>query len=493
MKRRKSTFQSQMDYVPRGSKIRNRRHVSRTMMIGVFVFCSLSCPSLAFQSDVNLKRMDNISTRKGHRMTPVTLRMKTDGDSTLSIELPNNGTPRFSSRSTSAGAFVAFLIIAGLAIKARSPEELASGSFTTTVGNVLDATLPSSSTDLLAGVLGESIGGIFGAIATVILGSIFNLFRNATMPVDRSKAVNEAIASSDYFIANSASRPLLEAVGLPPALASISSVVFAAIPYQLVKLGQGEKERKELENMLLMQLLEEEEVRKRQRKFQFKAPFFLRKSQASNNAASIQKDLRPVVPDRKIDFVELFSDVTRWLEYDVLKTEIKLIAVDGLPLEAGVSGALFGILAAVSSQFYADILYGKFQYGPIEKQEAVFSRSVLDWVKVYASRAASSAALFGIYEESQSPIGRWIQGTLAGGVDGCIGSKEFDICLQTYIDTNAPGPSSEAQVRALVTNLVMVGQRLQDIAGDTTMDDIRSLLGAWAVSASSYIQDYVIM
>ena len=138
--------------------------------------------------------------------------------------------------------------------------------------------------------------------------------------------------------------------------------------------------------------------------------------------------------------------------------------MDGLPLEAGVSGALFGILAAVSSQFYADILYGKFQYGPIEKQEAVFSRSVLDWVKVYASRAASSAALFGIYEESQSPIGRWIQGTLAGGVDGCIGSKEFDICLQTYIDTNAPGPSSEAQVRALVTNLVMVGQRLQDIA-----------------------------
>jgi hypothetical protein len=152
-----------------------------------------------------------------------------------------------------------------------------------------------------------------------------------------------------------------------------------------------------------------------------------------------------------------------------------------------MTGALLGLFAAVSSRLYADVLYAQFRYGPLDKQEEVRSRGNVQWLSLYFSTAASAATLFGFYEFSQRPISRWIQGTLAGGVEGCVGSSSFDACLQTYIDTNSPGPSPEAQFRALATNLYMVGQRLQDIAGDTTIDDVSALVRAWSVSFVSYI------
>lgn len=151
-----------------------------------------------------------------------------------------------------------------------------------------------------------------------------------------------------------------------------------------------------------------------------------------------------------------------------------------------MTGALLGLLAAISSRAYADVLYGRFRYGPKVKQEEVLNRKSVEWASLYFSTAASAATLFGIFELSQRPIFRWVQGTLAGGVEGCIGSSSFDACLQTYIDTNAPGPSGEAQFRALMTNLNMVVQRLQLIAVDTSADDVAALVRAWTVSFVSY-------
>jgi hypothetical protein len=341
---------------------------------------------------------------------------------------------------------------------------------------------------LVAGAIGESIGGTCGAAATVLLTSLMNVSSNSTKTVTKSEVTN-AIADSDFFIVSSASLPLLTAVGLPPALASIGSVVFATIPSQLVKLGQRVKEIRLEEETVLRELLNEEQLLQKRRRptLRFPSPFLREKRQKSG----VLEDLSPVTTETTmLDQVEIFADVTRWLEYGVLKTEFAgTIVLDGIILDPGQTGAVLGIFAAVSSQFYADVLYGRlFEYGPKSKQQEVASRSTSDWIRVYASKAASSAALFGVYEQSQIPISRWIQGTLAGGIDGCIGSKSFDMCLQTYIDSNSPGASPEAQARALLTNLVMLGQRLEDIAGDTTWDDMKSLLGAWAVSANSYFQ-----
>jgi len=190
-----------------------------------------------------------------------------------------------------------------------------------------------------------------------------------------------------------------------------------------------------------------------------------------------------------IDVVEVFADVTKWLEYNVLMAEFgeSLMWNSGERIGRATSGALLGFVAAVSTQLYADVLYGYFKYGPEWRRKEVSERKNVDWVASYSLRAVSSAALFGVYEFTQKPVSRYIQGMLAGGVDGCLGSKDFDACLQTYIDTNAPGASPEAQFRALTTNLLMVIQRIQDVAGDTSQADFEALFRAWTVSFISYV------
>jgi hypothetical protein len=454
-----------------------------------FVLLSLfySIPSsIAFQNDARLTRMTQTFGTETRRVREP-LQMKQDVDFSLSLKSP--APSQNAERALRAGAalFLVGTIILGLAMS----ESQDSDTFAiAAMANVIDAAMPSSSTDLVAGVLGESIGGVCGATATVFLSSVLNFVRNSTQPMEKSR-ISDAISDGEYFITMSASKPLLELVGLPPALASISSVVFAAIPSQLVKLSKREKERKVQEDERMKELLEEEKLLRSESKFNFLS--LLPRKNQSKLVTVKPEDLTPISSERAIDPVEVFSDVTRWLEYGVLKNEFEgYLLLDGMPLNPGPSGAFFGIVAAVSSQFYADVLYGRlFGYGPKSKKQEVSSRSPSDWAKVYLSRAASSAALFGIYEQSQIPISRYIQGMLAGGVDGCFGSASFDMCLQTYIDTNAPGPSSEAQFRALVINFVMVGQRLQDIASDTTLEDLKSLFGAWLVSVVSYSQQII--
>ncbi|CAJ1930332.1 unnamed protein product [Cylindrotheca closterium] len=358
----------------------------------------------------------------------------------------------------------------------------------TAVSNVVGATLPSSPTDLVAGALGESVGGFVGVFASASLSSLLNAFKSKNnTDISKDSRMTNAIAESDYFIVNSASLPLLMAIGLPPVLASVGSTLFAVIPSELIKLRQRRREMVIEEDRLLNDLLAKERNRRNSRPTMPKP--FAKAKESIEEKVSVD-NLLPVEAGGDVDAVEIFADVIRWLEYAVLKAEFGgTLTFNNMVLGPGISGAIFGIIASVSSQFYADVLYGElFELGPRSKQEEVSSRLTSDWVKVYASSAVSSAALFGVFEEAQIPVSRWIQGILAGGVDGCIGSTSFDICLQTYIDSNAPGPSPEAQLRALLVNFMMVGQRVQDIAGDTTWDDLRRLLAAWSVSAYSYFQ-----
>jgi len=120
-----------------------------------------------------------------------------------------------------------------------------------------------------------------------------------------------------------------------------------------------------------------------------------------------------------IEFVEVFSDCTRWLAYDVFQTDFGgTLLCNGLLLEPSLTGAIFGLVAAASSQLTADVLYAVYRYGPTAHQTQVFGQTHIDWAAVYATRAVSSAALFGVYEFSEDPISCWIQGTLVSGVYG---------------------------------------------------------------------------
>ena len=185
----------------------------------------------------------------------------------------------------------------------------------------------------------------------------------------------------------------------------------------------------------------------------------------------------------------------------MLKTEFGETAVSQLlnfnhrvaevnPMEAFVAYAFLGALAATSSRFYSDLLYGQFCYGPLGKQKEVRNRTGAQWLSLYSSTAASGSVLFGCYEIFQRPIGRYVQAVLSGGFEGCVGSSSFNSCINTYIATNSPEPTGKAQLRALLTNLYAVWVRLQDIAVDTSADDVSALVRAWSVSVSSYMTNH---
>lgn len=403
---------------------------------------------------------------------------------------------------------------------------------------VFETAVPSTSTDLLTVALGESIAGVIGAAFSVVIN--FLIFpvkgqregqeaiekKNKSEEADsssnddvtntRSGVFYQGISDGDYFIANAASYSLLESVGVPADVAKLSSVFIAAIPSQLVKIGASlTKQKREKEEQAMLELLRKE----KQQKFkQRSTSFFSFRFPTLKQNTFDRRELKPVAvssdiyinpttrgntteTEMEIDLVEVFADITRWLEYDVLKTEFGETAVSQLlnfnhrvaevnPMEAFVAYAFLGALAATSSRFYSDLLYGQFCYGPLGKQKEVRNRTGAQWLSLYSSTAASGSVLFGCYEIFQRPIGRYVQAVLSGGFEGCVGSSSFNSCINTYIATNSPEPTGKAQLRALLTNLYAVWVRLQDIAVDTSADDVSALVRAWSVSVSSYMSNH---
>jgi len=386
---------------------------------------------------------------------------------------------------TTFGILLGAAIITGLAGTTEPNADPIEGAYDT-VFNVIDATVPTSSTDLVAVALGEAIAGVIGAFLTAILRSVASK--------DRKPLVTEALVDSDFFIAQAGLRPTLEAVGVPPVLATLGSVVVASVPSQLVKLTSQQKQRLSEQESSLLDSIDLESVDEEKgflpQLSDVVATLRQIRSTKKNDDHVTQEVERATEFD--LDFVEIFSDVTRWLGYDVLTSDFGDLVYGGNPYSPGVMGITFGYLAGFTARLYADLMYGVLRYGPEVRQAEVRTRQLPDWFGFYASCSLSSATLFGVYEQSKGPVSRWIQGILAGGFDACLGSDSFETCFDTYIHANAPGPSPEAEFRALITNLVMVNQRLQDIAGDTTSDDIERLVRAWAVSAYSYMNHLIL-
>jgi hypothetical protein len=218
----------------------------------------------------------------------------------------------------------------GFSIDQNGVDELNEVAFATAT-NILDASVPTSSSDYFAIALGESIGGVIGATLSVLINFILQMNMNNNqqdqqdekkdMPTMSRPFVSQALADSDYFIANSATYTLLEAVGVPPEIAKLSSVFIAAVPSQLVKLGPVLQERRSQEEILLQQLLEEQnqETLTKSRSINSFGPFRFSTStpKRENVITSVDpSELIPVVGTIGIDFVEVFADVTRWLEYE---------------------------------------------------------------------------------------------------------------------------------------------------------------------------------
>jgi hypothetical protein len=181
--------------------------------------------------------------------------------------------------------------------------------------------------------------------------------------------VSGAVADGDYFFTRAAAQHLLESLGIPILLASRASVLIATVPYEAVKISsQSRRNEVEKQEVLLEMLLKEEENRRTnfgmKRKLDIGGASYIMDKLSNNAFDFIQRlNVRPSMddfveegfdevestPERNeqlpvVDYVELFADITKWLEYDVLITNYRgiLSMPNGEMLTTGWESAIFG-------------------------------------------------------------------------------------------------------------------------------------------------------
>jgi hypothetical protein len=338
--------------------------------------------------------------------------------------------------------------------------------------NIASTVLPQSAEDVIAVSIGEGIAGVIGAFATWLLGLVLNFKRDEAFIItpltsesqegngiygrgmggqsNVDALVSEAVADGDYFLTRAAAQPLFEAVGVPIFFASLASVLLATLPYEAIKISTR-KRMNALEEEILLGILEEEEARRQNDmnvidKLSNSVGDFIQQLYVTSTVdeAEMEEDedefaLKTSEAPILLDYVELFADITKWLEYDVLINNYRgiLTLPNGMMLSSGWESAIFGLLAALSSQLYTDVLYLYSDFGSPTKREQTLNRSIEGWASLYATKCLSAATLFGVYEAVRAPTSRLVSKLVSGGVGGCIGSKDYDLCMETYLIDNS--------------------------------------------------------
>lgn len=327
---------------------------------------------------------------------------------------------------------------------------------------IVSTALPGNAEDAIAVTVGEGIAGVIGSVATSFVGMLLNLVSDEelidaigeTKEMEVDLLVSETVASGDYFLTRAAAQPILEALGVPIFAASLVSVLIATVPYEAVKLVSKKQRAALKKEILLDMLLEEEEKRRKEQSvvdkvsngvFDFIQQLNVRSDSFGDDDEfdefDIEEEPQPDIPG--LDYIELFADVTKWLEYDVLVNSYRgvLALPNGQMLGSSLESAVFGILAALSSQLYTDVLYLYSDFGDPEKRETTLNRSARGWTKVYVTKCVSSATLFGVYELAREPTSRLLSRLVSGGIGGCAGSDDYDLCLETFLYDNPPSDS----------------------------------------------------
>lgn len=362
----------------------------------------------------------------------------------------------------------------------------------TVTQRVLNSAIPASATDVVSVAFGEGVAGSIGALLNVAIIYVMELMKRnnvdesasldsesnrifmkqgqssskitskrkgeinesgaatTSLTPETASGITEAVADGDYFLTRAAALPLLGGIGIPAPIASVVSVLFATIPYEFIKL-------------------------------------YSRRQQIEENKDSAKKE------GLEIDFVDIFADTTKWLEYTVLSSDFETKFIPGNPI---IESASYGALAAFSSQMYADMLYRYTDYGSKTAKANAANRTSNDFASIYFSKALKGAILFGTYEYARLPITRFFQSILTGGVDSCMGSSEFDVCIETFFEDNPPSDiaSTEAQLRALFTALVGLGDRVGlSFNGDDffVVDNLEGNVRSLAVSFYSLLNHFL--
>lgn len=346
--------------------------------------------------------------------------------------------------------------------------------------NIAEAFLPGSAANVVSVSLADGLAGVIGAAAS--FGIRVALRGQERQGGDGRMSGAVAVADGDYFLARAAALPLLEATGIPPFLASLTSVLFATLPYELVKIAAQKRRELVEENRELQRLLLQEQMKRDDTLSSMRQSLALRKEKASSTESVV--DLQSLIPVRKeqddaIDYVEVISDAMKWLEYDVLTSSYGgKLSWNGFPLVTSAESAIFGALACLSSKIYADILYTFFGLGGEAKRQKVQSRTFSDWSALYLSECISAATLFGVYAGLQRPVKRIVAALLSEGAGSCVGSDDYDLCVDTYLTANPLDASPAAEARALMTSLVSLWNQLYLFKASPAAD-VRALATAF--------------
>ncbi|GFH58212.1 hypothetical protein CTEN210_14688 [Chaetoceros tenuissimus] len=373
----------------------------------------------------------------------------------------------------SSRASVEILAEEGVELLEDSIEELEAISL-----NVFDAAVPTTAVDVISIALGEGLAAAIGGVVTyfanigvksrgVLQQGLDTVGLENSTEASADYFIQGAVADTDYFITRAAATGL----GLPPFL----GVILATIPSQLIKLSARQREQRRKEDELLQAMLLEEQELKKKRPFRFGG---MNKPKPINRNVEEMTAIATVTPGaaNQIDGVEIFSDVTKWLEYDVLVNGYQgMITVNDIPISPGLESAIYGFLAALSSQLWADAIYRFSDFGSDANREAARSRSLRDTFTLYSLRCLSAFTLFGVYESARLPIALLISNLISGGVDGCLGSDDFQLCLDTYMLENPASATIEGQLRAFFVAAANSSQRflLDFQLGDLSIEQVK--------------------
>ncbi len=276
------------------------------------------------------KEHDSMSRRLHQPMRPSTSSLSANGSAS------NNNVSRntFKSNETKiVGFLLAVAIVLSLAGTMSGPsDDTVKG--VAVVNKVVQNTVPTTSTEVVAVTLGESIGGVIGAIFSVAINFVLRGGKtndgssesSGSRNNDKSKKslVSQGLADSDYFIANSASNALLEAAGVPETVAKYSSVFIAAVPSQLVKVVPRLLQREtplpipdeQQQTPTTNQPFWRKSTKLKVENSKKIVPVAVAAATAAEAASSTTSVTTEAAAVSAIDFVEVFADVTRWLEYE---------------------------------------------------------------------------------------------------------------------------------------------------------------------------------
>jgi hypothetical protein len=312
--------------------------------------------------------------------------------------------------------------------------------------NTYDAIAPLGISDVISVIVGESTAAVVAATASSIILILIKV--NQKLPEFSAKMKAQVVADGDFLVAKAAALSLLSSIGLSPALAKLFSSLFASLLYGIFRLDAQRRDNIVQEDQILGELLAEQQKALEYERMQSGLLQTLVIS-AEGPTDRIIADIRSLHPvesttERRLDFVDLFSDVTKWLQYDVLLSHFgHTLTWNGQAFLPGQEAAIFGAITCASAQLYCDVLYALFNLGGDTKSEDVFNRHVAEWFSLYLSQTLYGAALFFTYDAVQIPAQWLLQAFISGGIENCIGAMDYSGCIDTFIELNPPDESPE--------------------------------------------------